>query len=82
MLEINKVYNMDCVDGIKLLDDNSIDLVIIDPPYKLDIGVDAIKKIIDLKLLAKEGIIILETDEEERDIKELEKLEIEIYDKR
>ena len=37
MLEINKVYNMDCVDGIKLLDDNSIDLVIIDPPYKLDI---------------------------------------------
>lgn len=28
---------MDCVDGIKLLDDNSIDLVIIDPPYKLDI---------------------------------------------
>lgn len=38
MLEINKVYNMDCVDGIKLLDDNSIDLVIIDPPYKLDIA--------------------------------------------
>ena len=57
-------------------------LFLIDPPYKLDIGVDAIKKIIDLKLLAKEGIIILETDEEERDIKELEKLEIEIYDKR
>lgn len=61
---------------------NKYDIIFIDPPYKLDIGVDAIKKIIDLKLLAKEGIIILETDEEERDIKELEKLEIEIYDKR
>lgn len=37
MLEYNKIYNMDCMEGIKLLDDNSIDLVIIDPPYKLNI---------------------------------------------
>lgn len=37
MLEINKIYNMDCMEGIKLLDDKSIDLVIIDPPYKLNI---------------------------------------------
>ncbi|MCI8587235.1 MAG: site-specific DNA-methyltransferase [Clostridia bacterium] len=29
---------MDCVEGLKLLDDNSIDLVVIDPPYKLDIS--------------------------------------------
>lgn len=29
---------MDCMEGIKLLDDNSIDLVIIDPPYKLDLN--------------------------------------------
>lgn len=28
---------MDCMEGIKLLEDNSIDLVIIDPPYKLNI---------------------------------------------
>lgn len=38
MLEYNKIYNMDCMDGIKLLDDNSIDLVVIDPPYKLDLN--------------------------------------------
>ncbi len=38
MLEINKIYNMDCVQGIKQLDDNSIDLVVMDPPYKLDIN--------------------------------------------
>ena len=38
MLEINKIYNMDCMEGIKLLDDNSIDLVIIDPPYKLSLS--------------------------------------------
>ena len=38
MIEYNKIYNMDCVDGIKLLDDKSIDLVIIDPPYKLELN--------------------------------------------
>lgn len=32
-IELNKVYNMDCSDGIKLLDDNSIHLVITSPPY-------------------------------------------------
>lgn len=29
---------MDCMEGIKLLDDKSIDLVIIDPPYKLNLN--------------------------------------------
>lgn len=29
---------MDCMEGIKLLDDNSIDLVVIDPPYKLNLS--------------------------------------------
>ena len=38
MLEYNRIYNMDCMEGIKLLDDNSIDLVVIDPPYKLDLN--------------------------------------------
>ena len=32
-MEINKIYNMDCLDGMKLLDDNSIDLVVTSPPY-------------------------------------------------
>lgn len=33
MLELNKIYNMDCLDGMKLLDDNSIDLTVTSPPY-------------------------------------------------
>ena len=32
-IELNKIYNMDCLDGMKQLDDNSIDLVVTDPPY-------------------------------------------------
>ena len=34
MLKLNKLYNMDCLEGMKLIPDNSIDLVVTDPPYK------------------------------------------------
>ncbi len=33
MLEINKIYNMDNVEGMRLLDDNYIDLTVTSPPY-------------------------------------------------
>ena len=32
-MELNKIYNMDCLEGMKLLEDNSIDLTITSPPY-------------------------------------------------
>ena len=34
MLELNKIYNMDCLIGMKQMPDNSIDLMVTDPPYK------------------------------------------------
>ena len=33
MLELNKIYNMDCIEGMKLIPDWSIDCIITDPPY-------------------------------------------------
>lgn len=38
MLEINNIYNMDCIEGMKLLQDNSVDILIADPPYNLSKG--------------------------------------------
>ena len=35
MLEVNNIYNMDCLEGLKLLSDNSIDLVVTSPPYNM-----------------------------------------------
>jgi DNA modification methylase len=32
-LELNKIYNTDCVEGMKMLPNNSIDMVITSPPY-------------------------------------------------
>ena len=33
---INKIYNMDCIEGMKKIPNNSIDLIITDPPYGLN----------------------------------------------
>lgn len=34
-MEVNKIYNEDCLVGIKKIPDKSIDLIIIDPPYDI-----------------------------------------------
>ena len=33
MLEINKIYNQECLEGMKLIDDKSIDMILCDLPY-------------------------------------------------
>ncbi|MGB6329786.1 MAG: site-specific DNA-methyltransferase [Halarcobacter sp.] len=37
-LEINKIHQLDCIEGMKKLSDNSVDFVIADPPYNLSKG--------------------------------------------
>lgn len=81
MEERSTILNIDynkCLDGLN----EKFDIIFIDPPYKQDIAVKAIEKIINLKILSKDGIIILETDEEERELEELKKVQVEVYDKR
>ncbi len=36
LLEINKIYNQDCIIGLKKLKDNFVDCIIIDPPYGIN----------------------------------------------
>lgn len=33
MLELNKIHNMDVLEGLRQIDDNSIDIIITSPPY-------------------------------------------------
>ncbi len=35
MLELNQIYNTDALEGLKQLDENSIDAIVSDPPYQL-----------------------------------------------
>lgn len=43
MLELNKIYNCDVLEGLKQLEDNSIDLIITSPPYN-KAGLNGIQK--------------------------------------
>jgi len=36
MLELNKLYNMDCMEGMAQFPDKYFDLAIVDPPYGID----------------------------------------------
>ena len=38
MLELDKIYNEDCLEGMKRIPDGSVDCCITDPPYKLTAG--------------------------------------------
>lgn len=78
------VMNMDYKKCLKILSNNNekFNIIFIDPPYKENIGAHAVQLILEYGLLEKDGIIIIETDEQDRDVKELQKLDIEIYDTR
>ena len=36
MLELNKIYNTDCLEFMRSMPDNCVDLVVTDPPYLID----------------------------------------------
>lgn len=84
MLDKAMVYNEDYTELLNRLEkeNKKLDLIFIDPPYKQNLAVNAVKQIIDKKLLDFEGKIIIETDEPDRDIKELEEINVKdkIYD--
>lgn len=70
---INKDYKKCLQDFSKL--NVQFDLIFIDPPYKDDIAVDSVKNILSLGLLKEKGLIIIETDEKDREIENLKKLD-------
>lgn len=47
MLNINKIYNIDCITGLKQIDDESIDLIVTSPPYNIGIDYDVYNDNID-----------------------------------
>ena len=79
-----EVLNKDYLETLKILnkENKKFDIIFLDPPYKTDYIYISIEKILEYNLLAEDGIIIAETDDEEK-IEKLKKIEdIEIYDAR
>ena len=59
-----------------------LDIIYIDPPYKTDLIYESLKIILSKELLNDDSLIIIETDEEERIIEKIKKIELDIVDQR
>lgn len=77
-----ELYNLDydvlLNDKIK----DKLDIVYIDPPYDSDFAIKAVNSIIEKELVDENSTIIVETDDEEKIIEGLKKIEVRITDKR
>lgn len=79
--DITKVLNMDYKKVIKYLIENNIkiDLLFLDPPYKMECLNEIIKTITDNNILNKNGLIICEVDTLYLNIENLEKIKEKKY---
>ena len=82
MEEKTKLYMCDYETLIKSKIETKLDIVYIDPPYKSNYAVKAIKLLLEKELLKKDSIVIIETDRLENIEKELNDINIELVDKR
>lgn len=56
------------------------DIIYLDPPYQENLAVNSVKTILSLNLLTEEGTIIIETDDEKRELLELQAIDINVDD--
>lgn len=77
---INKDYSLALEKVSK--QNKKFDIIFLDPPYRTNFATEATKKIIMSDMLTEDGIIIIETDDidKEKEILQIEKTEI--FDKR
>ena len=61
---------------LKSLVGDIFDIIFLDPPYATDYEEDALNKIVEYNLLAKEGIIVLESDKRKEINENIDRLEI------
>ena len=76
------VIEKDYKKALEILKEQKVklDLIYIDPPYQADIAVDSVNRILSFDLLKEKGNIIIETDDEKRELLELEKLDVDVKD--
>ncbi len=61
---------------------DKVDIVYLDPPYKTNYAIDAIKLLVKKEILKRDSIIIIETDQKEEIKEQLKNLDIDIIDER
>ena len=77
-----EVYNMEFTKLVERLQNQKFDIIYIDPPYATDFIKRSLEKIIEYELVNENTKIIVETDDETRILNQIEKMDVEITDKR
>ena len=77
-----ELYNLDYETLLKNKVKEKMDIIYIDPPYNSDFAIKSVEYIISQKIADEHSTIIIETDNEEKVLNELKKIDIEIIDKR
>ena len=77
-----ELYNLDYETVLNTKVKEKIDIIYIDPPYDSDFAIKSVEIIINKNLVNENSNIIIETDNEEKILKELENKQVEITDKR
>ena len=67
---------------LNILKNEQFDIIYIDPPYETDYIKKSLEKIINFNLAKEDSLIIVETDDEQRIVKQIENIDVEIVDKR
>lgn len=80
--ERSTIITKDYLKALEQVKNEKFNIIFLDPPYKLNLAGKAVEKIIELDILSEDGVIIVETDEEKRDLDNLKKIKINIYDLR
>lgn len=77
-----ELYQMNFEELLKTKIKEKLDIIFIDPPYDTDFAYEAVKILLDERLVDEESIIIIETDQAKRIKEQLKNLAIEIMDER
>lgn len=77
-----ELYNLDYETLLKNKVKEKMNIIYIDPPYNSDFAIKSVEYIISQKIADENSTIIIETDNEEKVLNELKKIDIEIIDKR
>ena len=73
-----EILLLDYKKALAQLKGRKFDIIFLDPPYKTDFDIQAIKIILTEGLLATDGVIVVETDSDEKQ-KAIEDLNINIF---
>lgn len=77
-----ELFNLDYETLLNTKIHQKLDIIYIDPPYDSDFAIKSVKFIINNKLVDENSKIIIETDNEGKTLKELDKIQVEVIDKR